>query len=404
MKFPAINEQMDALKRGIDTLISEDELVKKLQRAEKTNTPLKIKLGADPSRPDLHIGHAVPLRKLAQFQEFGHEIQLIIGDFTASIGDPTGKNKTRPPITLEQAREYGSSYMEQAKLILSDKNLNVVYNSDWLGKMTFHDVIKLSANYTVAQILERDDFSKRYKSGSPISLHEFLYPLAQGQDSVYLRSDVELGGTDQLFNLLVGRELQRANGLEPQVVMTFPLLEGTDGVEKMSKSLHNYIGLTDAPDQMYGKILSIPDELIIKYFTLATNMNLDEIQSLDDAMKKGENPRNVKRRLARDIIAIYYNVDKAQEAEKAFDNLFIKKDIPDDMPETHIKCADEMKLISVLVENQILSSNGEVRRMFKQNAISINGEKESDEMYKFNECGEFVVKVGKRKFLRILCV
>jgi len=273
VKFPSLNEQMDIIKRGVVEIIPEDELVKKIEKSLKNSKPLNIKLGCDPSKPDLHIGHSVVIRKLAQFQELGHQAILIIGDFTGMIGDPSGRNATRPALTLEATRINGNSYFEQASKILHKEKTKIVYNSEWLGKMSFEDVIKLASKYTVARMIERDDFTKRFKAGEPISVHEFLYPLAQAMDSVAIESDVELGGTDQKFNLLVGRDIQREYGIEPQVILTMPLLVGIDGVEKMSKSYDNYIGISDEPSQIFGRTLSIPDNLIYQYFELATNVS-----------------------------------------------------------------------------------------------------------------------------------
>lgn len=401
MNFPPVKEQIDLLSRGVEDFVSPEGLEKKLESATQSGKPLRVKLGADPSRPDLHIGHAVVLRKLRQFQDFGHTAVLIIGDFTASIGDPTGRNKTRPSITLEEARDYGKSYLEQASVVLDTNRLEVVHNSDWLNVMNFSEVIKLAGQVTVAQMLERDDFSNRYKSGTPISVHEFLYPLAQAQDSVHLKSDVELGGTDQLFNLLMGRELQKKIGQAPQIIMTLPLLEGTDGVEKMSKSYDNYIGLSDTPSEMFGKVLSIPDEMIVKYLTLTTNLSMSDIQSVNEKMKAGENPRDFKRQLGRELVKVYYDETAAQEAQQAFDNLFIKKDIPDEMPELELNTKDET-LLSVLDQSGLFGSKGEIRRLIKQNAVSIDGEKTGDEYHAFDTSGEYVIKAGKRKFLRVI--
>ncbi|NQV41254.1 MAG: tyrosine--tRNA ligase [Candidatus Marinimicrobia bacterium] len=401
MKFPPVKEQIDILSRGVEDFVSPEGLEQKLQKSIDSGKPLKIKLGADPSRPDLHIGHAVVLRKLRQFQDLGHQAILIIGDFTASIGDPTGRNKTRPSITLEEARDYGKSYLDQASIILNTDRLDVVHNSDWLNTMNFSEVIKLAAQVTVAQMLERDDFSQRYKGGTPISVHEFLYPLAQAQDSVFLHSDVELGGTDQLFNLLMGRELQKKSNLAQQVIMTLPLLEGTDGVEKMSKSYDNYIGLSDSAADMFGKVLSIPDEMIIKYLTLTTNLPMDEIKGIEANMKSGENPRDFKRQLGRELVKVYYDDESAEAAQQAFDNLFIKKDVPDDMPELIVESADET-LLSLLDQSGLFASKGEIRRLIKQNAVSVDGEKVQDEFFPFNTKGSFVIKAGKRKFLRII--
>jgi len=402
LKFPPINEQLDLLSRGVEDFVSPEDLERKLKKSDKEGKPLRVKLGADPSRPDLHIGHAVVLRKLRQFQDMGHQAILIIGDFTASIGDPTGRNKTRPSITLVQARQFGLSYLEQAASVLDRESLEVVYNSDWLDSMKFSDVIKLAGQVTVAQMLERDDFSQRYKNGVPISVHEFLYPLAQAQDSVHLRSDVELGGTDQLFNLLMGRELQKKIGQDPQIIMTVPLLEGTDGVEKMSKSYDNYIGLSDTPADMFGKALSIPDTLIIKYLTLTTDLPMEEINSIEKKMEAGENPRDFKRQLGRELVKVYYDEEAGNAAQEAFDKLFIKKDIPDEMPE-HVVSNDQNTLLGVLADSGLFASKGEIRRLIKQNAVSVDGEKVQDEFYAFDKAGEFVIKAGKRKFLRVVC-
>jgi tyrosyl-tRNA synthetase len=330
----------------------------------------------------------------------GHQAILIIGDFTASIGDPTGRNKTRPSITLDEARDYGKSYLEQASIILNADRLDVVHNSDWLNSMNFSELIKLAAQVTVAQMLERDDFSQRYKGGTPISVHEFLYPLAQAQDSVYLHSDVELGGTDQLFNLLMGRELQKKSNQAQQIIMTLPLLEGTDGKEKMSKSYDNYIGLSDTPADMFGKVLSIPDEMIVKYLTLTTNLSMGAIQEIDTKMKSGANPRDFKRQLGRELVKVYYDDHAAMAAQEAFDNLFIKKDIPDEMPELTIDSDDET-LLSLLDKSGLFASKGEIRRLVKQNAVSVDNKKIQDEFFPFNIKGSFVIKAGKRKFVRI---
>ncbi len=404
MHFPPVKEQMDTLTRGIEKFINPDELEAKLLKAEKSGKPLKVKLGADPSRPDLHLGHAVVLRKLRQFQNLGHHAILIIGDFTAAIGDPTGRNKTRPHISLAEAREHGRSYVEQATLVLEPNDLEVVNNSDWLKQMDFTEVINLAARYTVAQMLERDDFNKRYKAGVPISVHEFLYPLAQAQDSIQLEADVELGGTDQLFNLLVGRELMRQAGQTPQVILTMPLLEGTRGVEKMSKSLDNYIGLTEPPDQIYGKILSIPDELLLKYFLLATPVPRSRISAMEQQLKNGANPRDYKRELAREVVALYYDTASAEAAQSAFDSLFIKKEIPDNIPEFKISNRSESpSIIDVLVDSGMLSSRSEVRRMIRQNAVTVNQEKCTDEYFSLIGGNQYIIKIGKRRFLKVIC-
>ena len=397
--FPNLNEQMDLIRTGTEEIIPEEELVKKIERSIKEKKPLKVKCGCDPSRPDLHIGHSVVLRKLRDFQDLGHTATLLIGDFTAMIGDPTGRNKTRPQLSIEEARKNADSYVNQASLILDSSSMKIMYNGDWLSKMNFNEIINLTSKYTVARMLERDDFTKRYNKGAPISLHEFLYPLAQGYDSVYMKADVELGGTDQKFNLLVGRALQKESGQEPQIIITTPLIEGTDGVEKMSKSYDNYIAFSDSPSDIYGKTLSIPDELIIKYFENCTRVtNLGDIKtSLEDGTG---NPRDLKRSLARELVSIYHNSKLALKAEEDFDNLFIKKDIPDDIPE--VKIDSNKKLVEIMVLNKMVSSNGEAKRMIKQGAVKLNDEKVIDMHMEISPNQDIILKVGKRKFLKII--
>ena len=328
----SVDQQYELISRGAEEIIPEKELREKIDDSIKSGTPLKVKLGCDPSRPDMHIGHSVVLRKLRHFQDLGHQAVLVIGDFTAMIGDPTGRNKTRPQLTLEEARENAKTYLDQAKAILKMDELKVVHNSDWLGAMSFSDVIKLSSFTTVARMLERDDFNKRYRSEVPISLHEFLYPLAQAQDSVELVSDIELGGTDQKFNLLMGRNLQKDVGQKPQCILTMPILEGTDGVEKMSKSYGNDIGISDSANDMYGKTLSIPDNIMPSWFTLAVDAEdsyVDEISKKLDS--NSINPMELKRELARKIVAIYYDENKAIEAENHFNHVTVSKGIPDEI-------------------------------------------------------------------------
>ena len=401
MMFKPINEQMDIISRNAVEIIPEDELVKKLELSREKELPLTIKLGCDPSRPDLHIGHSIVLRKLREFQDLGHNAVLVIGDFTAMIGDPSGRNKTRPQITSEQTAEYAKTYVDQAGSILDVKKINVVYNNHWLSKMNFVDVIHLTSKYTVARMLERDDFTKRFKSEVPISIHEFLYPLALGMDSVELRADIELGGTDQKFNLLVGRDLQRVSGQHPQVIITNPLLEGTDGVEKMSKSYNNHIALNEPPEEMYGKIMSIPDTLISKYFQLATDTNRNELDQVNADLNNPEkNPRDLKRKLARKIIALYHDKDAAINGENHFDKIFVNKGIPENIPEISIKKISY--LIDILNEQKIVSSKTEGRRMIRQNAVRINGEICNDIQFQIDSEKEYIIKVGKRRFLKII--
>ncbi|MDX9758811.1 MAG: tyrosine--tRNA ligase [Bacteroidota bacterium] len=392
---------MDVIRRGVSEIIPEEELLRKLEHSHATGTPLKIKLGCDPSRPDLHLGHAVVLRKMRQFQDLGHQAILIVGDFTGMIGDPTGKNKTRPSLTLEDTRANGQSYFEQASKILDIEHVDIRYNSDWLAPMTFEDVIKLAARYTVARMLERDEFEKRYRKQEPISIHEFLYPLAQAMDSVAIRSDVELGGTDQKFNLLVGRDIQREYGQVPQVILTMPLLEGTDGVEKMSKSLDNYIAFNDTPEDMYGKTLSIPDGLILPWFRLVTDTPAGRIEEIAVGLQRGENPRDFKRELARTIVAQYFSEDHARGAEDHFDRVIKNKQAPEDVDVFEVPTHSDTLLIDVLVEAGLVQSKGEARRLMQQSAVSIGDTRITDPTTPVptDEC---IVKVGKRRFVKII--
>jgi tyrosyl-tRNA synthetase len=402
--FPTLNEQMDVIKRGTSEIVPEEELVQKIEKSIKEGKQLKIKLGCDPTRPDLHLGHSVVLRKLAQFQELGHLAILIIGDFTGMIGDPSGRNSSRPPLSLEEAQRNGQSYFEQASKILHPEKTKIVYNSEWLGKMSFSDVIKLSSKYTVARMLERDDFTKRYKNGIPISVHEILYPLAQAMDSVAIESDVELGGTDQKFNLLVGRDIQREYGIAPQVILTMPLLVGTDGVEKMSKSMDNYIGINETPKDIYGKSLSIPDELIYTYFELATNVPNEQLNSIkQDLSDKEINPRDIKRSLARELVSMYHSEEAAQEAEREFDNIFVKKGLPDEVPEFVLESKiNEIDILELIVMVGFAPSKSEARRLVVQGGVTIDGEKINDfkEIIKLN--GSQILKVGKRNFIKLI--
>ncbi len=399
--FPPLNEQLEHIRRGAAEIIPEEELAKKIEKSIKDGAPLNVKLGCDPSRPDLHLGHSVVLRKLRQFQDLGHTAILIVGDFTGMIGDPSGRNKSRPSISLEETRQNGESYFKQASKILSKKNVKIVYNSDWLGKMKFEDVIKLASKYTVARMLERDDFEKRYKAGEPISVHEFLYPLAQAMDSVAIKADIELGGTDQKFNLLVGRDIQREYGMDPQVILTMPLLIGTDGVEKMSKSLGNYIAITDTPDEMYGKTLSIPDTLIYDYFLLTTSAAESDLRKIKHEVEtKSVNPRDLKRRLAREIVALYHNQEAAIQAEENFDRVFVRKENPEEIEEVALSDG-ELSLIQLLVNIGAAKSNGEARRLVNQGGIAIDGAKVADPNTRINPQTPFILKVGKRKFFRI---
>jgi len=403
LKFLPLNEQMDLIKRGAHEIIPEDELVKKIEKSIKEDKPLRIKLGCDPSRPDLHLGHSVVLRKLRQFQELGHQAILIIGDFTGMIGDPSGRNVTRPSLSLEETRKNGETYLQQASKILDRDKTKIVYNSEWLSKMSFEDVIKLSSKYTVARMIERDDFTKRFKSGEPISLHEFLYPLAQAMDSVAISSDVELGGTDQKFNLLVGRDIQREFGMEPQVILTMPLIIGTDGTEKMSKSYNNYIGISDTPQDIFGKTLSIPDNLIYNYYELATDISSEELIEVRQQLSDKEvNPRNLKRKLAKTLVKMYHSENAAIEAEEEFDKIFIKKEVPDDIPEMALEKSDEgIGILDLLVRVNFAGSKAEARRLVVQGGVTIDGNKVDDISTNIALDKEMILKVGKRKFIKL---
>src|SRR6056297_1584295 len=398
MSFKSVEDQLSVIKRGTVEIVPEEELKSKLKKSIKKNKPLKIKLGVDPTRPDLHLGHSVILRKLRQFQDLGHEAILIIGDFTALIGDPTGQNKTRPPLTEEEVSENAETYIQQAKKILDESKATIVNNYDWLGTMSFMDIVKLSSKLTVARMIERDDFSKRYNNNEPISLHEFLYPLAQGQDSVHLQSDVELGGTDQKFNLLVGRELQKDDGQEPQIALMMPLLVGTDGTKKMSKSYDNYIGITEDANDMYGKVLSIPDDLIYSWFELISDIDVDDLPTYKDKIE--DDPRNTKHELALSITRIYHGEEKAKAARDHFEKTVVGDQIPDDAPTLEYDAGTEVRLLDIVSDAGFTDSNGQTKRLIKQGGISIDDEKVSDKGYSvtFEDGTKFTLKVGKRNY------
>jgi len=400
MAFLSIDKQWELISRGAEEIIPEKELKQKLEQSINKDTPLIVKLGCDPSRPDLHLGHGVVLRKLRHFQDLGHQAILVIGDFTAMIGDPSQRNKTRPQLTLEETKANAESYIEQAGQVLNIDSLKIVYNSTWLDAMHFSDVIRLSSHYTVARMLERDDFTKRYKAEIPISIHEFMYPLAQAMDSVELKADVELGGTDQKFNLLVGRDLQREYKQDPQVIITLPLLEGTDGIEKMSKSYGNDIGLTDTPEDMYGKSMSISDEMIEKYFILAADANTKTVSKVKKQLSdSSQNPRDIKRELARAIVQLYHGQNAAKEAEQYFDRVIVNKDAPDEMDQVELSI--DTQLIEVVTNEGLTSSKGEARRLIKQGAIRVDNEKITDESHILLKGKEVIIKVGKRRFIQI---
>ena len=402
----SLEEQLELIQSGTAEIVPLTDLKKKLAEGR----PLRIKLGVDPTAPDLHLGHAVPLRKLRQFQDFGHVVVLIIGDFTARIGDPSGRNTTRPALTVEQIEENAATYVAQANRILNPDRIELRWNSEWLGKLDFTDVIKLMANFTVAHTLERDDFAKRLAEQKPISLHEILYPAAVAMDSVAVKADVELGGTDQLFNLLAGRELMEKLGMAPQVCLTLPLLEGLDGVQKMSKSYGNYIGLTESPDEMFGKAMSIPDELMIKYFTLATPLLPAEIRQIEAGLAADTlHPNAIKRRLAREIVTLYHDATAATAAEAAFDRVFKQHEIPEDIPEAALAALATsgedglFYLPALMVAGKLASSASEARRLIDGGGVKLNGEALAKGAYQCQPVALVgaVLQIGKRKFLRL---
>ena len=399
----SIEEQLELIERGAVDCISREELIKKLKKSQATGVPLKIKAGFDPTAPDLHLGHTVLLQKLKHFQELGHDIYFLIGDFTGMIGDPTGKSETRKALTVEQVAENAESYKAQVFKILDPDRTQVVFNSSWLGKLTSIDMIRLASELTVARMLEREDFRNRFESGKPISIHEFLYPLIQGYDSVAMQADVELGGTDQLFNVLMGRDLQRSHGQEPQVVLTMPLLEGLDGVNKMSKSLGNYIGITETADNIYGKVLSLSDDLMFRYFALLSDLSSKEIEDLKNKVEKLTiHPKEVKKQLARELTARFHGKEAARTAEENFEKVFQKGGVPDDVPEVKCSAAEPIALPQLLVDAGLVQSTSEGRRMIKQSAVSIDGEKVTDVHSVIKPSGHLLVKVGKRRFSKII--
>lgn len=386
------------LQRGTSEVIIHDEFKKKLESGKK----LRIKLGIDPTGSALHLGHAVPFRKLRQFQDAGHHCILIVGNFTGKIGDPTDKGETRKQLTKEDVEENFKNYMAQAGKVLDMDKLEVVYNADWLEHMSFGEVIGLASHFTVQQMLERDMFEKRMQENKPIHLHEFFYPLMQGYDSVVLKADLEIGGSDQKFNCLAGRVLQKAFGEEPQHVMTMPILEGLDGKQKMSKSLNNYIGILESPNDQYGKAMSIPDELITRYFELATNVAMEEIEEIGNTIKKGGNPRDAKMRLAREIVTIYHSAEEALEAEQYFIQLFQKKALPDEIP-VHTLPGVEISLVEALFQSGVETSKSQITRLIEQGGIKVNQEPVKDRSYSFTPTkAPLIVQVGKRKFVQFL--
>jgi len=394
----SLQDSLALIQRGTDEILVEAELVEKL----KKNKPLRIKAGFDPTAPDLHLGHTVLINKLRQFQDLGHEVLFLIGDFTGMIGDPTGKSATRPPLTRDDVIENARSYEQQIFKILDPEKTLVMFNSSWMNEMNPADLIQLAAKHTVARMLERDDFSKRYKGGQPIAIHEFLYPLIQGYDSVAMKADVELGGTDQKFNLLVGRELQKHYGQEPQVVLTMPILEGLDGVQKMSKSLNNYIGINEAPDEMFGKIMSISDELMWRYFELLSFLPLEDIEKFKQDIEEGINPRDIKFVLGEELVARFHSEAEATQARENFIARFQKGAMPDDIPELELATVDgKLAIANLLKQASLVQSTSEAFRMIKQGAVKIDGEKVTDKSLELETGSENIYQVGKRRFAKV---
>tara|TARA_B100002051_G_scaffold48237_1_gene42913 strand:- start:5991 stop:7190 length:1200 start_codon:yes stop_codon:yes gene_type:complete len=394
-------KQLEIISINTEEIIPEKELLIKLKDSVKNSIPLNVKLGFDPSRPDLHVGHSVVLNKLKSIQDLGHNIILVVGDFTAMIGDPTGQNKTRPQLSISETKKNAETYINQVSKILNINKTKIVYNSSWLNDISFSKVIELCSKFTISQFLERDDFSKRYKNGKPISIHEFMYPLAQAYDSVFLRSDIELGGTDQKFNLLLARDLQKYYEMKKQVAVTMPILEGTDGKDKMSKSYDNYIAFNDTPNDMYGKVMSINDELVFKYFSLLTKVNNKEIEDFKLNLKSNKlHPKDLKRKLSREIVSIYYDDEAASRAEINFDKIFVNKSIPDNIPE--FKVTGEIKIIDCIYKANLITSRSEIKRLIKQGAVRVNDEQILDLNFIVEAKKHNVIKVGKRKFLKIV--
>lgn len=396
---PEVEADLALAKRGCDELLVESEFIKKLARSRATGQPLRVKLGLDPTAPDIHLGHTVVLNKMRQLQDIGHTVIFLIGDFTATIGDPSGRNTTRPPLTAEQIQENAKTYYDQASMVLDPAKTEIRYNSQWCDTLGSRGLIQLASRYTVARMMERDDFTKRFKGGIPISVHEFLYPLLQGYDSVELKADIELGGTDQKFNLLVGRELQKEYGQEPQTVLTMPLLEGTCGVEKMSKSKGNYIGISESPDSMFGKLMSISDTLMWKYFTLLSFRSMADIEGLQKQVEEGLNPRDAKVALAQEIVTRFHSASDADGALQRFNARFRDGAIPENMPEVSVGHAP-MGLLKVLREAGLVVSASEGQRNVEQGGVRVNGDRIEDKSLQL-AVGTYVIQVGKRKFARV---
>lgn len=396
-----IKEQLEIIKQGVDEIIPENELVEKLKKSEKEHTPLRIKYGIDPTAADVHIGHMVPIRIMRRFQDLGHTGVIVIGDYTAQIGDPTGKNESRPPLTADDVKRNAEKYMDQLYYVLDEDKTEVRYQSEWFGPMKLSEFISLLGKFTMAQIMAHETFRKRYEENLPFGLHELMYPILQAYDSVAIRADVELGATEQKFNILAGRDMQRYYNMPEQVAILMPILIGTDGMEKMSKSLGNYIAIFDSPEDKYGKVMSIPDELIENYFLYAAFASIDDILEMKKKLNEGVNPKEIKQELARRIVTLYHDKEAAKKAEEHFNTVFTQKDVPDDIPEFAVK-PEKIWLVNLLNDAGLVQSNGEGRRMIKQGAVSINGERISDMNYEFVPEQDMVLKVGKRRFCKLI--
>jgi len=403
MAFAPVNEQMDLIRRGTVEILPEEELVKKLENSIKTNRPLIVKQGFDPTAPDIHLGHTVGIRKLRHFQELGHQVVVIIGDYTGMVGDPSEKNSTRPRLTHEIVMEHAQTYQKQFFKILDREKTIVRFNGDWFGKMNFAEIMNLAAKFTVARMLERDDFARRYAGQQPISIHEFFYPLMQGYDSVIIKADVELGATEQKFNLVIGRDIQREFGQEPQIILTLPVLEGLDGKNRMSKSLGNYIGIDETPQEIFGKTMSIPDELILRYFELVSDVDAKELNAIRAQMADPKtNPRDVKKYLGRTLVRMYHGQEAAQQAQTEFENIFVRKDLPDEIPEVKITEA-QLRIDELLIKTGTADSKGEAQRLIKGGGVTLAGQKIDDPFTLVSLENGIILKVGKRKFVKIIC-
>jgi len=401
-KFLPVEEQLKIISRGTVDLLPMDELMMKLERSYKTGKPLRIKQGFDPTAPDIHLGHTVGLRKLRQFQELGHQVVVIIGDYTGMVGDPSEKNSTRPRLTHEEVMANAKTYQEQFFKILDREKTEIRYNGEWFSRMSFAEIMNLASKFTVARMLERDDFARRYQNKQPISIHEFFYPLMQGYDSVMIQADIEIGATEQKFNLVIGRQIQKEYGQEAQIVLTLPVLEGIDGVQRMSKSVGNYIGIDEPPEEMFGKTMSIPDHLIYSYFELVTDVNLDRLAEIKKQLEDPSiNPMILKRELGRTLVRMYHGEEAARSAEKHFDLVHKKKEVPEDIP-VYKLTSESKRLIDIIVEAGLTGGKSEARRLIRQGGVKLDGETVSNELLEVSADGEKILKVGKRKFLKLI--